>query len=91
MTEHDPTSIDGYEVPLHSSLAEPTLFAGVPREFGILTVVLTLVVALGLGLWWLGLPLGLGIYSIALILTRRDPHWLPVFRRHLRQPAFLDS
>jgi len=87
----DSTSIEGYEVPLHLSLTEPTLFGGVPREFGILTFVLTMVVALGLRIWWLGFPLGIGVYLVAVILTRRDPYWLPIFRRHLRQPTFLDS
>ncbi len=91
MFSEDLANIEGYEVPLHVSLAEPTLFGGVPREFGILTFVLTMVVALGLRIWWLGFPLGLGVYSVALILTRRDPYWLPIFRRHLRQPTFLDS
>lgn len=91
MIAEDPASIEGFEVPLHVSLAEPTLFGGVPREFGILTFVLTMVVALGLRIWWLGFPLGIGVYSIALILTRRDQYWLPIFRRHLRQPTFLDS
>jgi len=91
MPSEDITNIEGYEVPLHVSLAEPTLFGGVPREFGILTFVLTMVVALGLRLWWLGFPLGIGVYSIALILTRRDQYWLPIFCRHLRQATFLDS
>jgi len=91
MMGDDPTSIEGFEVPLHLSLAEPTLFGGVPREFGILTFVLTMVVALGLRIWWLGFPLGIGVYSVAVILTRRDSYWLPILRRHLRQPTFLDS
>jgi len=91
MLADDSINIEGYEVPLHVSLAEPMLFGGVPREFGILTFVLTMVVALGLRLWWLGFPLGIGVYSIALILTRRDQYWLPIFRRHLRQTTFLDS
>jgi len=91
MMADDPISIEGFEVPLHLSLAEPTLFGGVPREFGILTFVLTMVVAMGLRIWWLGFPLGIGVYFVAVILTRRDPYWLPIFRRHLRQPTFLDS
>ena len=90
MTMPDPKDIEGYEVPLHVSLTYPPLFAGVPREFGIITLVLTLVVTVGLRMWWLGLPAGLVLHATAAALTRHDAYWLPVFRRHMRQPTFLD-
>ena len=88
--EH-PESIEGYETPLHLSLTQPVLFGGVPRTFGILNVVLALVIALGLHVWWLGIPLGLIVHAAAMAMTRRDPQWFDVFRRHVRQPTFLDT
>lgn len=86
----NPKDIEGYEVPLHVALTQPPLFGGVPREFGIMTLVLTLVVAVGMRMWWLGLPAGLFLYAISAALTRSDVHWLAVLRVHLKQPSFLD-
>lgn len=82
--------IEGYEAPLYLALTQPPLFGGVPREFGILTLVLMLVVTVGLRMWWLGLPAGLALHGVSVALTRHDPYWLLVFRAHLKQPTFLD-
>jgi len=82
--------LEGYEVPLYSALTQPPLFGGVPREFGILTLVLSLIVTIGLRLWWIGIPLGLVVHGVCVTLTRRDPHWLQVFRNHMRLPNYLD-
>jgi len=86
----DPKAIEGYEVPLYVTLTQPPLFGGVPRELCILILVLTLVLTIGLHLWWIGPPVGLGPYAAALVLTRGDAFWMPVLRRHPRQPTFLD-
>ena len=81
---------EGYEVPMHLALTQPILFGGVPRSFGILDVTVALVLALGLHLWWLGGPLGLLVHVVAVWLTKRDPWWFDVFRRHLLVPRFMD-
>ena len=86
----DRRHIEGYEVPLYLALTQPPLFCGVPREFGILTLVLTLVLTVGLHLWWIGVPAGLVLHGVTVALTRRDACWLSVFRAHLKQPIFLD-
>ena len=83
-------NIEGYEVPLYSALTQPPLFAGVPREFGIITLVVTLVVTLGLNMWWIGAIGGSALYALAAVLTRQDSCWLLVFRNHLKQPSYLD-
>ena len=81
---------EGYEVPMHLALTQPILFGGVPRSFGILNLTLSLVLALGLHLWWLGVPLGLAVHVAAVWMTKRDAWWFDVFRRHLRAPRFMD-
>jgi type IV secretion system protein VirB3 len=89
--KRDTTEIEGYEVPLHLALTQPVLFGGVPRTFGILNVTVALALGLGLHVWWVGMPLGLGLHAAALVLTKRDAQWFDVMRRHLRQPIHLDS
>jgi type IV secretion system protein TrbD len=81
---------DGYEVPMHLALTQPMLVGGVPRTFGILNLAISLVIALGLHLWWLGIPVGLAVHYAAVWMTKRDPWWFEVFRRHLWMPRFMD-
>ncbi len=83
--------VPGFEVPLHTAVTQPVLLAGVPRGFAILNATLAMVVGLGLHLWWLGFPAGILVHLAALVMTRHDPDWFDVMRRHLRQPAYLDS
>ncbi len=86
-----PDEIPGYEVPLHTALTQPVLLAGAPRNLAILNATLALVVGMGLHLWWLGFPLGLVVHTVAVLLTKQDPDWFDIVRRHLRQPSYLDS
>ena len=44
-----------------------------------------------LHLWWLGFPAGVVLHATAVVMSKRDPHWFDIFRRHLRQPTHLDS
>lgn len=81
----------GFEIAFHGALSEPITIAGVPRTPAILIGTLTAVLSLGLQTPWIGLPLGLGLYSLAFWATKRDPYALEVLRRHLRQRAYLDG
>lgn len=77
--------IEGFEAPIHGSLAAPILLGGVPR--GIAIVNGTVAAALGLGLqqWIAGLVVWALGHSIAALATRRDPQFAPALARHLRQ------
>ncbi len=81
----------GYEIGFHGALSEPIAIAGVPRAVAVLIGTLTAILALGLQAPWLGLPLGSGLYVLALWLTRRDPYVFDLLRRHLRHPPHLDA
>ncbi len=82
--------IEGYELPLYLAATQPPLFFGLPRELGVLALVITLLIVLGLRMWLLGIMLGVALHAMCITLTRRDAYWLPVFRAHLKQPTFLD-
>ena len=86
-----PEEIEGYEIPLHVALTQPVLMGGAPRTFAILNGTLALVIGMGLHLWWLGFPAGLALHAAAVLMSKSDPHWFDIFRRHLRQPTHLDS
>ncbi|WP_154661980.1 VirB3 family type IV secretion system protein [Phycisphaera mikurensis] len=68
------------------SLVTPVLLMGVPRPVGILILMVSLIITMSLGLWYLGIPLGLGCWALATWLTRLDPQWFEIGQVHLRLP-----
>ena len=84
-----PSSIAGYEVPLHRALTEPILIAGAPRSFAILNGTLAASIGLGLRLWLVGLAVWLIGHAIAVWVTRKDPAFLIVLSRHARHKGAL--
>jgi type IV secretion system protein VirB3 len=76
---------------LHPSLVTPILLGGVPRAFAILNVTVAAILGLGLYQVWLAVPVALIAHAIALWLTRQDPWWMDVLKRHLTEKAFYES
>jgi type IV secretion system protein TrbD len=81
--------IEGFEVPIHPSLAAPILLGGAPRGIAIMNGTLAAEVGLGLQQWLAGLLIWAAGHSIAVIAARRDPDFAPVLVRHLRQRGHL--
>jgi len=81
--------IEGFEVPLHRALTEPILMAGAPRSVAIVNGTLAAAVGLGLQQWIAGVVLGLLGHSLAVFAAKRDPDFLAVLLRHLRQKGEL--
>jgi type IV secretion system protein TrbD len=84
------TTPSGFEVPLHRSLTEPILMAGVPRAVAIAIGTLAAAVALGLRLWVPGIVLWLIGHALAVWATGMDVQFMPVFGRHLKQRVYFD-
>ena len=81
MTAH----VEGFEGPLHRALTEPILLGGAPRSVAIVNGTLAAAVGLGLQQWIAGVVLGLLGHSLAVFAAKRDPDFLAVLVRHLRQ------
>lgn len=81
--------IEGFEVPLYRSLTEPVLLAGAPRAIAIVNGTLAAALGLGLRLWLAGLVLWIVGHSIAVFAAKRDPDFVEVLRRHMRQRSYL--
>jgi len=81
--------MDGFEVPLYRSLTEPVLLAGAPRAVAIVNCTIAAALGLGLRLWVAGLILWVVGHSIAVFAAKRDPDFVEVLRRHLRQRTHL--
>ena len=80
--------IDGYEVPIHSSLGSPLLLGGAPRGLAIVNGTLAAAVGLGLQQWLAGVLLWAVGHSIAVMAARHDPDFAPVLLRHIRQKGY---
>jgi type IV secretion system protein VirB3 len=81
--------IEGFEVPIHGSLGVPILLGGAPRGLAIVNGTIAAAVGLGLQQWLAGLILWAAGHSLAVFAARRDPDFMPVLLRHLRQKGFL--
>ncbi|WP_157219139.1 VirB3 family type IV secretion system protein [Flavisphingomonas formosensis] len=81
--------VDGFEVPIHASLGSPILLGGAPRGLAIVNGTLAAAIGLGLQMWLAGLLFWAVGHSVAVFAARRDPDFLPVLARHLRQKAVL--
>jgi type IV secretion system protein TrbD len=84
-------SVDGFQIGFHSSLSEPVTMAGVPRMIAVLNGALTAVLALGLQVPLIGIPLGLAIHTGCYWLNKRDPYFFDALKRHIRQRPYLDA
>lgn len=80
--------IEGFEVPLYRSLTEPVLLAGAPRAVAVVNGTIAAALGLGLRLWLAGLILWIVGHSIAVFAAKRDPDFVEVLLRHLRQKGY---
>ncbi len=83
MTDHLP---QGFALPLHRSLTEPVLMGGAPRAVAILNGTLAAAIGLGLQLWLAGIVFWVVGHGCAVFAAKRDPKFLEVIMRHVRQP-----
>lgn len=81
--------IEGFEVPVHRSLAEPILLGGAPRTIAIVNGTLAAALGLGLQQWIAGLAMCAFGHTLAVFAAKRDPDFAPVLARHLRQKGHL--
>lgn len=81
--------MEGFEVPIHRSLTQPILIAGVPRDYALLNGTLTAALLFGMQTVF-ALPLGLAAHVLAVGLTKKDPQFLQTFKRHLHQKPYYE-
>jgi type IV secretory pathway TrbD component len=77
--------IEGFEAPIHRSLAEPILLGGAPRGLAIVNGTIAAAMGLGLQQWIAGLILWALGQTLMVFAAKRDPDFAPVLARHLRQ------
>jgi type IV secretion system protein VirB3 len=82
-------TIEGFDVPLHRALTEPILLGGAPRAIAIVNGTVAAALGLGLRLWIPGLVLWAVGHSLAVFAAKRDPQFVEVLARHLRQKGWL--
>jgi type IV secretion system protein VirB3 len=81
--------IEGFEIPLHRALTEPILLAGAPRGLAIVNGTVAAALGLGLQMWLAGVLIWVAGHSLAVFAAKRDPDFVVVLARHLRQKAWL--
>ena len=77
--------LEGFEAPIHRSLAEPILLGGAPRAIAIVNGTVAAAMGLGLQQWIAGIAVWAVGHTLAVFAARRDPDFAAVLARHLRQ------
>ncbi|WP_265519141.1 VirB3 family type IV secretion system protein [Nitratireductor luteus] len=77
--------IEGFEIPVHRALTEPILLGGAPRTVAIINGTLAASIGLGLQQWIAGVVIFVAGHTLAVFAARRDPDFMIVLARHLRQ------
>ncbi len=79
--------MEGFEAPIHASLAQPILIGGSPREYAILNGMIAASLTLGLQSVW-GIPIFFAGHIVGVMLAKHDPYFVQVFQRHLMLPHY---
>lgn len=82
---------DGYRIPLHTGLTQPILMGGVPKELAIMNFMIAAALTIGLKQPWFGIPFGIAGHVCLSFLSKKDPLFFDVIRRHFRQPKYFDA
>ncbi|MEK7453672.1 MAG: VirB3 family type IV secretion system protein [Pseudomonadota bacterium] len=89
MSHIDNGHVAGFEAPIHASLGQAILLGGAPRGIAIVNGTIAAAVGLGLQQWLVGIGIWAMGHSVAVFAARRDPDFVPVLLRHLRQKGYL--
>ncbi len=81
--------LDGLEVPVHRSLVEPMLMAGLPRTVGLVLWTVVAAFAMGLRQLWV-LPIGIALHIVCAAATRADPHFFEIIVLAIKTQKRLD-
>lgn len=81
----------GFEIPLHHSLTEQIMMAGVPRNIAIVNGTLAAAMGLGLRLWLAGFLFWAVGHGITAFAARKDPQFMEVLIRHLKSKPCLEA
>ena len=74
----------GLEVPLHRSLTQPLLLAGLPRRLALLLWTTAGAFALGMHQLWV-IPIAVVLHGAFATMTKRDPYFFDVITRAVGQ------
>jgi len=79
----------GFEVPLHRSIVEPMLLAGLPRTVALVLWTTVGAFAFGLHQVWV-LPIGIALHAAAAAATKADPHFFDIVLAAVKTQKRLD-
>ena len=82
------SGVAGFDAPLYRALTEAILLGGAPRTVAIVNGTVAAAIGLGLQQWAAGLVLWLAGHTLAVFAAKRDPDFMVVLTRHLRQKGW---
>lgn len=81
--------IEGFRIPIHRSLCDVILVAGLPRNFAIALWTCIAAIVMGMHQFWF-LGIGLCAHFFFVWVTKQDPHFFDIFKKAVKVPKRLD-
>lgn len=81
----------GYRIECHAHISAPITLGGVPRGLAIAIGIMALIICLPLKMPYFGVPLGMAVWAAAYRITKDDPYYPTVVRRHIYHPPHLEG
>lgn len=81
---------EGYNIPLHRSLTEPLLMAGVPRNFCMMNLTMGLGISIMIKFYFF-LLITFFLHVVMVFVTKKDPQYFEALRRHVNDKDFFDA
>ena len=79
--------MEGFQIPIHRSLTQQIMLAGVPREIALLNGTLTCALVFGLHSF-LGIPVGIVVHVISQNVAKNDPQFFQTFKRQIKHKKY---
>lgn len=80
---------EGYYVPLHRSLTEPVLIAGVPRDFFFMNWSAGIAITISFTIYPF-LIITFILHALMIYVTKKDPQYFGALRRHINDKKYFD-
>lgn len=80
---------DGYYIPVHKSLIDPFLMAGVPTNFFIMLSSMTVSIGVMLKMYWF-MGIAIVMYLVVRNYTKKDPQFFETLLAHFKEKRYFD-
>lgn len=81
---------DGFEIPIHRSLTDEIMIAGVPRTLAIMNGSIGFSLGMGAHAWYV-IIICVIFHLVAVVLTKKDPKFFDCLLKHIKFKSYYSA